>query len=934
VTTTERPAYNYWVATVLGLFGSTGVAEATVSELHSFRIDNGLTVLHSPRADSPLVSVQAWVGVGAADELASEAGLAHVVEHMLFKGTHQYGVGELTATMERAGGELNAWTSFDHTVFHGVAARRDLDTAVRVIADTLIHPRFSEEDLENERKVILSELRHNDEDRDRAAFHALFRHAFMVHPYRRPIIGTAASVARFHTGQVADFHQRWYRAANTVLVVVGDCDRAEVRRAVIPHFSRMRGGTVVRAAHPEPAQNAPRVVVTERAGGENYVAAGIRVPAAGDPASAGLDMLAVILAQGDSSRLVRELRDQREVVTSVGSYQHLLGDAGMFITSAVPSSRTQKDALQVVSALSRGLAGLGKEISDGEMTRARAAAHSDRNFHAETVQATARKLGWYASWIARAASTDMSLAERVRHYERSYFDAVERLTRHDLRHLARAHLRADAATFSLLLAGKSGAHLTVQVAKKVRGAMASAAAAPAPAPAVVRRVLPSGVVVLVKPDPSVDMVSMRALWRGGSRLEHEGNAGATTLLARLITQGCGELDAATTARAVDDLGGVLEGTGGRNSFGLRAEWLGRNWKDGFSLLADCVTRPRFDGLEVSRQIRRQMEDLSAAAVSPTQVAFRLFSEALYQRHPYRLDPLGSSSSLAAMSREQLRSYYDASYPASGMTLAIVGNVDPEDAIALVAARFGQVRRAVPATPSIPVESFDGRPPTQREVYAYLDRQQSHLVVGFPGGRVADPQRFALEVLTAVLGGQGGRLFVAIRDRHGLAYRVSAHAVDGVDPGYVAIYVACDPVDAPRVLELIREQLESVVQHGISDDELERARRYLIGAHDVAMQRRSAVANALAYHEAHELGWQEWSRYPEHIAEVDAAEVTAAAAAYLRWDRAVIATVRPPGFTPGATRRMEAPASSSKRPAHPTKKAKRAKKPASPRRGAR
>jgi zinc protease len=203
--------------------------------------------------------------------------------------------------------------------------------------------------------------------------------------------------------------------------------------------------------------------------------------------------------------------------------------------------------------------------------------------------------------------------------------------------------------------------------------------------------------------------------------------------------------------------------------------------------------------------------------------------------------------------------------------------------------------------------FDGRSPEDREVYRFLDRAQSHLVIGFPGATVSSPDRFALEMLVAILGGQSGRLFAELRDRQALVYRVSAHSIEGVDPGFVAVYLSCAPSKLEEATAAVRRELDRIRRDGVTDDEVARARSYLIGSHQIAMQRRAAVANAMAYHEAYGLGWQAWNDYDAQINAIGRVEIAAAAATYLRDDRAITATVRPKVATPAAAKKSRLPA---------------------------
>ncbi|MCB9559829.1 MAG: insulinase family protein [Kofleriaceae bacterium] len=409
------------------------------------------------------------------------------------------------------------------------------------------------------------------------------------------------------------------------------------------------------------------------------------------------------------------------------------------------------------------------------------------------------------------------------------------------------------------------------------------------------------------------VVAMRAVWPGGTRLETDATSGTTALLASTVTRGCGARDAAEVADVVDRLAGGVVGVGGRNSFGVRAEWLARTWDDGLDVFLDCALAPRLDDDEVARQRRLLLDDLDARATSGSHQAFRLFAETLYRHHPYRLDPLGSPDAVAAMDGTSLRGFWRDHYPASTMTLAIVGDVDPEQVLRRIRDRFADVTAAAPVEVTVAAETFEDRPAADREVYGYLAREQAHVVIGFPGTTVTAEDRFAVEVLAAVLGGQGGRLFAELRERRALAYRVSAFAVDGVDPGYLAIYVSCSPDKVDEAVAAIRAQIDALVADGVDAAEVRRTARALAGSHAVAMQRRAAMANALAFHDAYGLGWQGWADYPDRLRAVTAADVDRVAATYLRWDVAVTATVRPPAETDGARKRARGVRKKAPRP---------------------
>jgi len=908
----SRHAYAL-AAAVLATLSASAAATAAVHDVHTHRFDNGLTLHVAAGHPAPVAAVQAWVGVGSADEAVDELGLAHVVEHMLFKGSAGYGAGDLVRAIERGGGEINAWTAFDHTVYHAVLAGEHVDVAIHALGDALIEPLVDPDELAREREVILEEIRQGSDDPARSVAQSLFATAFVAHPYRRPVIGTAQSVARVGERELVAFFRRHYVADNLTLIVAGDVDPERVQRAVGRRFRAMPSGRPARRVTCEPAQTGPRASCDHRDVGEAYLAVGFHVPALRHPDVAALDVAAILLGQSESALLPRLLRDRDHRATSAHANLHALRDPGLLVLSATARS---KDASAAVAGLLEHSAGLVDELDSGELDKARITAEAAFVRQLETAQGRARSLGWHATVAGDPQ------------FGHVYLDRIRAVRRHDVAQVMQRYLRPGNASVAAILPGaaRGKARRIAWAAQAEARVKKTLAATAGPAPAVEQRVvLASGVTLLVRRDPSVPIVAMRAVWRGGQRIEDAAHAGASPLLARMLTRGCGARDAQAVADRIDRLGGALTGVAGRNSFGVAAEWLAPSWQAGLELVADCILDPALPAKELARERTLLIADQEAQATNPSQVAFRLFTETLYGAHPYGRDALGTAGSVAGMSRAALAAFYAERYPVSGLTLAIVGDVELDEVVAAVRARFDRAPRPrAQRTPAIdPVAPIaapprDGRSASDREVYRYLDRAQAHLVVGFPGATVDSTDRFALEVLIAILGGQSGRLFAELREHQALAYRVSAHSVEGLDPGFVAIYLSCAPDKLAAAVAGVREQLAQLRDGGVTASELERAQSYLIGSHQIAMQRRAAIANAMAYHEAYGLGWQTWTGYDAAIRAVTVDDVAAAAASYLRDDRAITATVRPPAATPAARKRsrLATPPTPPPRAVHP------------------
>jgi zinc protease len=192
------------------------------------RLPNGLTVLVEENHAAPVAALQVWVRVGSADELPGEAGLAHLHEHMLFNGTARRGPGEIARAIEACGGEINAWTSFDQTVYHVVVAGQFLAQGIDVLADAITSAAFDPQELEREIEVVCEEIKRSLDSPTRKLSKELFATAFTRHPYGRPVIGTEESVRGFTREGILRFYRRWYQPENCVLVAVGDFREPQV----------------------------------------------------------------------------------------------------------------------------------------------------------------------------------------------------------------------------------------------------------------------------------------------------------------------------------------------------------------------------------------------------------------------------------------------------------------------------------------------------------------------------------------------------------------------------------------------------------------------------------------------------------------------------------------------------------------------------------
>lgn len=883
------------------------------------QLSNGLTLVLLPSQLAPVIAVQAWVSVGSADETPKQAGLSHVMEHMLFKGTERRGVGDIARDIESAGGEINAWTSRDNTVFHLVMPSRYADVGIDVLADALQHSSLDADELEREREVILEEIRQGKDEPLRALAQTMFAGAFEHHPYQNPVIGTEETVSKFSRADLVRFRDRWYRARNISLVVSGDFEPEAMKKKIAKSFSDLPDISAPKHRRHTAEESVGNVSLETADLSYSQVALSFRAPRVSAPVCAALDLLTIVLGQGESSMLASELVRGSELCRSAYSYLHALQDSSLVVVGATTDpeklTKTLPQLGHQIQSVRKNL------ISAADLAKAKHAIEADTIYQRQTAEGAAQIAGSYLALTGDAE------------FERDYLRRMAAVTPEDIREAAQQILDPARMNIAALVphhkglktasAKNASAKRMMALVQKGASTKSQPKGKASKTPAVIRHQLDNGLSVLIKRDASVPLVAARAIWSGGALRETAANAGITSIMSQVITRGCGRMSAEEIIEDVDASAASLSGFGGRNSFGMQAEWLAGDWKRGFDLFSECLLSPTFEESQIERSKRQQLARLRSQADSPSHFAFRLFQETLFRNHAYRRNALGTVESVSKVTAESVRRHYRRHYPISSMTLAIVGDVDPEVVLARIESRFGKEAETQRPDRPAATEVFAARPANKREVYGYMEREQAHLVVGFPGIRIDDSDRFALEVLTTILGGQGGRLFLELRDRQSLAYQVGAYSLEGLDPGYVAVYLSCAPDKTEVAMTEIRAEINRLLDKGVNSEELSRARRYLVGTHEIALQRRASVAAALAFHHAYGLNFAAHTEYAKRIGAVKNADVMRVARRIFDWEQAVTATVSPLVVSPEAAKRMRGVVRKTRKSSKtPSKKAQR------------
>lgn len=837
---------------------------AANAALHRFELENGLVCLVKEDRSAPVVAVQIWVRVGSVHEQEFlGGGLSHYLEHMVFKGTPTRGPAEVSKSIDNLGGDLNAYTSFDRTVYHAEIPSLHWKTAVDVLADAVLHAAMPEAEWQREREVVLREVDMGKDDPNRVLSKLLFATAYQVHPYRVPVIGYEDVLTRMTRDELITFHRRHYMPDNLIVSVVGDVDAAEVsaylRELLSPAQRRARSPVVLPS---EPPQLAPRMA--RKTGVYNVSRLEWAYPSTplSHPDTPALDVLAQIVGQGRSSRLVLELKERRTLAFDISAWSFTPFDPGLFAISATFAPEKEAELIEAIEQEVRSWSEAPFSTDDIEKARRQVLASVLSELETAEGQASS-----FASGEFYAGDP---------HYSETYLQQLVALTPADLQRVARTYLQPQRRNLAIL---------SPETAAEERPAQDAAVLRP-----VDRIALENGVTLLVREDHRLPFVHFSAALLGGLLSEQEQNNGISQLMADLLTRGTATRTAEEIAETVESLGGTLSAYAGRNSFGLNARCLSGDVETIAGLLADCLLHPSFPEPEIEKQKQVQFAAIRQQREQPMFLAQQSLMQGLYPGHPYRWNEYGTEASVGGITRDDLQAHWKSLVTSSNLVLSVFGDLTATQAVELVRRHFADLpAAAAPAwnhprpAPALPLVAEQREP-----------REQSILLLGYPGVALSDPRADILTIMAGALSGLSSDLLIEIRDRRGLVYYAGAFHRLGLDPGCFVFYAGTQEASVGEVRSLLEGQAERIRREGLNAEEWSRAMEQIIARSEKELQENSSLAQTCALNERYGLGFDYSFRTRARLEAISQDQIRAAAEELLREDRVAVSLVLPAG----------------------------------------
>lgn len=870
-----------------------GPAMAGISE---YRLANGLRVLLIPDPSQDTTTVSVTYLVGSRHEGYGERGMAHLLEHMLFKGTPRHS--NIKGEFLKRGVRYNGTTSYDRTNYFGTfpASEENLAAMLDLEADRMVNSKVSKDDLESEMTVVRNEFESGENSPFGLLRDRMIGTAYHWHNYGRSVIGTRSDIENVPIERLQAFYRNYYQPDNAALVIAGRFDPQRTLNLVAKYF-----GPVPRPArvlHPtytaEPPQDGERRVVLRRVGEVQLVAAMYHVPSGSDPSFAAVDVLTQVLTSEPSGRLHKGLVETGKATSSFGVDRQMREAGSVYFGAVVPKVQSLDAARDALIEVLEGFA--ASPVTEEELHRAKVQLQND----VEDLLTNSRALAITLSEFVAMGDWRLLFL---------YRDQIDKVSREDIQRVATTYLRPENRTLGLFIPTAQPTRVAmppvpdVQALLKDFSGAESVAAGEAfdPTPQniearLLRRDLPGGMKLAMLPKRTRGgKVNAILVLHWGDERGTMGRSAACDVASAMLSRGTRKHTRAELSDSLDRLrADVSVSTGGASIDTVR-----ESLPDALRIAAEMLRQPSFPESEFNQVKQSMLTSIDAQKNDPSVRAGRSINRHLnpYPDGHWLYTPTleERASEIAAVTLEDARRCHDEFLGASHAEMAVVGDFDPDQVAKIAEELFGDWKTPSPYE-RIATRYFDAAAMTQDIVTP--DKANAVYRAGFNLPLRDDHPDFPALVLgNYLLGGSSdSRLWRRIREQDGLSYSVGSWLTAGSrdaagEFGISAIYA---PENRARLESAVREEIVRALEQGFTDEEVADAAKGLLKRRHLARNSNAALASRLCTYL--DLGrtfkWDE--QFEARIASLKAAEVSDALRRHFSLDK--LSVVKAGDFT--------------------------------------
>ncbi|MBK1990778.1 insulinase family protein [Sphaerospermopsis aphanizomenoides BCCUSP55] len=879
------------------IFVSTKTNNLTLTtDIQKTVMDNGLTVLTKEVHNAPVVTVQVWYKIGSGYEASGVNGVAHQLEHLMFKGTKTRPVqfGQLFSAL---GSDSNAFTSYEQTAYYNTAESNKLNALLELEADRMQNSLIDHQQLASEKQVVISELEGYENSAKYRLKRAVLKSVFPDHAYGLPTGGTQADVEKLTVEQVREYYQRYYTPDHAVLVIVGDFQTAKTLETVKEVFGKIPKG---QTSAPKPITPIPQIptsaIVLQEPGAGKLMQVIYPLPDVNHPDVPALGVMDYILTGGKNSYLDRVLVNSG-LDGDVSAHVASLGAIGWYdlSVSAAPSQDLQKIDTVIKNAITK-LAKTG--VTSEQVEKAKTQLISSVILNRRDITSQGMQF-----------ANDQLIAGDYRYTER-YLDNVRKVKAEDINTVINKYLQPEARVVGFFEPSQQNAKNDNQSSATTTEENFTSGLSLAPSEVIkylpdtdnvsqkTDRILPqkltfvNGLRVLLLPDKSSPTITLSASIKAGKEFDDNEKAGLASLVADNLMSGTKTKDALTIADILEVRGASLSFTALREGVRIQGKSLKEDLPVLLETMTDVVKNSTFPVKELERSRQQALNDLNLNLDDPDEVANRKLIQSIYpQNHPLHKFP--TKESIQKIKRFDAIAFRQKHYRPDTMVLVLVGDFDAQEVRSQLENQLGNWQvKGKPAIVKYPqVEMVDQG---VRVNSVLPGKAQAVTYMGYVGIKRQDPRFYQALVLNQILGGDtlSSRLGSEVRDRLGLTYGIYSSFQAGKNTGTFLIEMQTSPEDTNKAIATTRKILKQLRLQGVTELEVETAKRTLISNYNISLSKPEELTARILMNEVYGLDKIELRSFVEKIQKVTKNEVNQAALELLAPDKLVVVTAGP------------------------------------------
>ncbi|AIH04567.1 M16 family metallopeptidase [Thermodesulfobacterium commune] len=839
--------------------GEAKKSDYIVDKVVEKKLANGLTVLFYPYEREDVVTVKLCVKVGSAYENEKQAGITHLIEHMIFKGTESKKPEDIVGEIEALGGYMNAFTSFDYTCYYTTGPTKILEKSLDILSDIVFHPYFDPKELEREKEVVVEEMKMRLDNPHVVLFEEVMKASYQKYPYRRPIIGYEETVRSLKREDLLSFINQFYTPENMVLSVVGKVPQDELLSLINKFFTNLPKRKLKKVKFPEePFTEKPKLVWVERPVKEGYFVFTLPGVSFREEDAPLLDLLVQALGGGESSRLYVRLKRELNLVKTISISAFSPVGPGLIEIYGTADQEKFKDIVSHLITELEEIKNLG--VTEEELKKAKVQLISDFVFDAETSDGLSNTLSFFQ--LKRGNYRDILW----------YKNKIEQATVEDLKEVAKKYFNFDKLVGGFLsekrLFDEEDFKKLISVKKDSPVKFFT---------------LENKLKVIVYPRKDLPTVGITLAFPGGLRFETPQTNGLFQALTLLWTRGTQKYSAEEISSKLEALGATIKGFSGRNTFGLKALSLSSNFDETLKLFKEILLTPTFKEEECEKARPELISMIFMQEDSPISLAVNQFLKILFSDHPYGLNIAGDLIFYQNFKAEDLRQAYQNFVTPEKAVLTVVGDVDP----LILKQKLESYLKDWKASKVRVKEEEEPKLPSQKTQKIKKETFQNQILLGFQTPGLNSKEKLVLEILSSALSGQDGRLFRVLRDERSLAYSVTSFTVFYPKKSAFVFYIGCSPEKEEAAIAGFWEILEEVSKKGLTLEEIERAKNRLLGKLKIGLQSNLAKSEDIAVNEVLNLGWDYSQNYENMLQYIKQEDIQKFIKTYLKKENAVL-----------------------------------------------